>query len=124
MRSTAYWQCDTCHQKIEQPEDGYVEWIISIEPNGRRRGRNLRLVHYFPASPLDTWTGCQSDPNVVRRRENGFLYDQALIDLLGPDSPMFLLELIGEDAMARAEILAMMQRLHGPMYARAHQHDE
>lgn len=123
MTTTSYWQCDTCQQKIEKPEDGYVEWVIYREPNGRRRGRNLRLVHYFPASPLDTLTGCQSDPNVVRRRENGLLYDQALIDVLGPDSPMCLLELIGEDAMATTEILAMMQRLYDPFYARAQQHD-
>ena len=121
--STPTWICDTCQRFIKTPEGGYIEWIV-YHRNGRRYGRSLRLIHHFSASPLDTWTGCQSDPIVVQRRDHGTLYDLSLTDFLGARGYRLLLELLEEKALPTAEVLAMIQRLHGSDYGHLRQPGE
>jgi hypothetical protein len=109
---------------ITSSQDGYIEWIISTDRNGRRRGHGLRLVHQFLASPLGGRNGCQSDPGTVERRYHGLLYDQTLTDFLGADGLMRSVELITKDALPTAEVVEMIKRLHIPGYELARQHSE
>ena len=112
MESISYWTCDTCRGKIENAQDGYVEWTIYRDCNERHRGRNLRLVHHFPASPLRGRNGCQSDPGVEHRWDNGVLHDLPLTDFLGADGLMLLLEMLAEAALPTAAVVEMIKRLH------------
>ena len=45
--------CDTCHEIIKRPEEGYMEWISLHDPTkGAREIHNFRIVHQLHYSPL------------------------------------------------------------------------
>jgi hypothetical protein len=51
------WRCDICGQLISQPDQGMLLWLSRFN-NGRRVGRDLRIVHRMIASPLGRPSKC------------------------------------------------------------------
>jgi hypothetical protein len=43
------WNCDTCGEIIEKPEDGYLEWLDDRPEVDNAYG--FRIVHHAPKSP-------------------------------------------------------------------------
>jgi hypothetical protein len=119
-----YWICDTCGEKIENPKDGWVEWIVvgAGFRGGIKTGRDLRLVHHIPASPLGKPYGCQFNGPEERAKDGGIISDLSLEYFLGPDGLMRLLALISEDELPKEEVLEMIKRLHIPGYEIARHH--
>lgn len=64
LRPLEQWVCDTCGDVIEQPSDGWLEWVRN-DADGRVGG--FRVVHHYKASPRRS-----PDPNV---RTNGCYRD-------------------------------------------------
>ena len=123
MPETKFWICDTCGERINTVEDGWVEWIVAGNSAGERRGRNLRLVHHLPASPRrqEREYGCQ----INERREcdrNEVLLDQSLSDSVGPDGLMNLLSMLAEGELPKESVIEMIKRLHIPGYEVARLH--
>lgn len=105
------WICDECGKAIRKARDGVVEW--SRDKETRWKGRRMRVVHHFLASPLKRKRGdagcCQGGPD----------WDQDPLDhLLGPDGLMQLLALIADKEAPTQDILHTIQRLHLPRFER------
>jgi hypothetical protein len=117
------WTCDTCHQHIMKVKDGWVEWIEFTNQSGTKKGRDLRLVHHKPSSPLKGSThGCQFDGNHEFRKDKGIIHDLPLKNFLGADGLMLLLSLIAENRIPVQKVLEMIKRLHIPGYEHARFH--
>ena len=116
-----YWICDTCEEKIENPKDGWVEWIV-VRDGEKRKGRNLRLVHHMPASPLGKPKGCQFDGKVEFSKDRGIVADLSLEDFLGPNGLMRLLVFLSENELPKEDVLEMIKRLFIPGYEVARHH--
>jgi hypothetical protein len=110
------WTCDSCGGVIENPEDGWVEWIeVSGGRPGEFTGRDLRLVHFGP-----TWPNpCQFDQDVERQRDGGGLCDLPLRAFLGPNGLMYFMNLINMGRLPVQDVLEMMLRCQVPGYDRA-----
>jgi len=84
LKPLKQWICDTCHELIESPKDGYVEWRMN-----RKTGEtyDFRIVHHYPASPRkeeddDTvGEGCYTHSEMNNDLEQ-FLGVQGLIRML------------------------------------------
>lgn len=118
------WFCDVCGDEIRSTDDGWVEWISLSDGEGRRRGRDLRLVHHRPASPLRGTLAarCQFHERNEHARDGGIVNDLPLKSFLGPDGLMRLLAMIAEERAPRDEVLEMIKRLHIPGYEQARLH--
>jgi len=112
MAKTEFWICDVCGQPIERPEDGWVEWIVHC--HGGKMGRDLRLVHHRPASPIPG--GCQFDASREFKRDGGALADHPLTNFMGPSGLMKLLAFIADEKVPTEETLEMIKRIHVPGY--------
>ena len=132
------WICDTCGEIIQGKEDGWVEWIefpegghsfqeyIESQRKGgdiKLRGRNLRLVHHYPASHRTSKYRCQFDQDYERRKDGGEVGDSSLESFLGPDGLMRFLDFIAENRFPNVqEVLEMIKRLLIPGYEHARLH--
>ena len=112
MAQTKFWICDVCGQPIRRPEDGWVEWIV--HSHGGKTGRDLRLVHHRPASPMPG--GCQFNGRREHKRDGGSLGDFPLTEFIGPSGLMRLLAFIANETVPIEETLEMIKRLHVPGY--------
>ncbi|MBP1615300.1 MAG: hypothetical protein H6Q13_2748 [Bacteroidetes bacterium] len=62
--------CDTCGQLIENPEDGYVEWISLFQDNGTVLSKDFRIVHHQPKSPYTHIpSGCYNHDSKIGRSD-------------------------------------------------------
>lgn len=115
MKSKPPWYCDACGEKIENVEDGWVEWLITLDPEitdeperfRRRRGEGLRLVHHRTTNPRCAY------------QERGGLQDMPLGHFLGANGLMALLSFLDEKLIPQEEILELIKRLHIPGYEQA-----
>ena len=48
---TTWWICDSCGQRIECVEQGFVEWLRRWDVNHRPECRGIRIVHDYYNSP-------------------------------------------------------------------------
>lgn len=72
------WRCDTCRGQIDDPRDGWVEWLRTSA--GTYRASSLRLVHSAPASfPRGR---CQYDEGAQFEETGLFVADQSLSSLI------------------------------------------
>ena len=122
MKLSTTWICDTCLEPIESADDGWVEWIEYDDAHGKRRGRDLRLVHHIPASPRSKPHGCQHDERLESQKDRGILYDLSLTDFQGPNGLMRLLVMIHEDQLPRDDVLELIKRINIPGYEHARFH--
>ncbi|MEO7298737.1 MAG: hypothetical protein ABI042_09200 [Verrucomicrobiota bacterium] len=114
------WTCDKCGESIDDVEHGWVEWISCKDTNGNWKGRNLRLVHHQPFSPIKSGNGCQYNQRVDLTNEE-ILSDLPLRSFVGADGLMDLLALTA-DQIPTDEVVEMVKRLHIPNYEAARLH--
>jgi hypothetical protein len=118
------WLCDTCGQIIENVKDGWVEWITYYDEQRNHKGRDFRLVHHLPTSPLKgkTKNGCQFNGRFEYKKDKGMVSDLPLSSFLGSDGLMYLLSKIAEGDIPLEQLLEMIKRLHIPGYEYARNH--
>ena len=119
------WICDTCGQIIAKAKDGWIEWLERKEGE-KFKGRGLRLVHAYPASPRQPGR-CQYDGQREFQENQSTISDLDLESYLGPDGLTDLLSYIGEGQLPNLpteEVLEMIKRLHVPGYEHARDHFE
>jgi hypothetical protein len=54
LKPLQQWVCDTCHEIIERPEDGHVQF----HQDGNKLYDDFIIVHHKPESPLGNQNGC------------------------------------------------------------------
>lgn len=116
MPETTFWICDSCGERINRVEDGWVEWIVVRDQADNKHARDLRLVHHRPASPLKDGVGCQINGHHEYKKDGGLLNDMPLSYFVGPDGLMHLLALLADEEFPRDIVLEMIKRLHIPGY--------
>lgn len=119
---TKDWICDTCGQKIQDPEHGWVEWLAKSDDSGKRSLRGVRLVHHCTHSPLGGENKCQYDGNYEYKKDGHLISDMELKYFLGPNGLMELLSMLSDENVPKEEIIEMIKRLHIPGYERARRH--
>jgi hypothetical protein len=119
MNETKWWRCDTCHERIEAVEDGWVEWLALRGKGDFKSSVGLKLVHHVSASPRKHHGGCQYDQDQEFKARHATLMDGALENFLGPDGLVDLLSMLEGGELPRAEVVEMIQRLHVPGYEEA-----
>lgn len=110
------WICDKCTQLIEQPEDGWLEWLCKEGEDGRLEGRGLRLVHHYPSSPLRTDRRCQYDERLEYPKDGSTVRDFSLKEAIGPDGLMRLLQMLRDNELPQEEVIEIIKRLNIPGY--------
>jgi hypothetical protein len=104
MNVTDYWFCDSCGERIEKAEDGWVEWITYTDKKGKYKARNFRLVHHQ--------RGCQFNEKEEFKKDGGTVSDLPLKSFLGIDGLTYLLSKIAINEIPTVEVLEMIKRLH------------
>ena len=113
------WICDSCHQTIESPKEGYVQWRTD-----NLRSFGFSIVHHQAYSPRGPVGSCY-DPEA--------LSDLQLDKFLGADGLIYLLSLVdpGEHFVQTLEQpyvsdfrgwTEIVKRLQIPYYEEARQH--
>ncbi len=117
------WFCDFCGEAIKKVEDGWVEWIEILHEDGSVTGRDLRLVHHRPASPLkDSPHACQFNGKAEYKKDKGSVSDLGLESFIGPDGLMYLLSFLIRGHLPKEDVIRMILRLHIPGYELARRH--
>ncbi|MDD4564658.1 MAG: hypothetical protein PHE79_04180 [Eubacteriales bacterium] len=109
---TKSWVCDSCGEKIENQQDGWVEWLHKTNYQGAQHScRGIRIVHRI---------NCIYDQDAVFKNENAIAGDSDLESFMGPDGLMQLLSFISEDKFEDTEeVLEIIKRIHIPGYEEA-----
>ncbi len=108
------WRCDRCQGQILSPEDGWVEWLTTLD--GQCWG--LKLVH-----SASYWLRQESNHRCQYKEssESGRLVqDLPLAEFVGYDGLIRFLDIVSEGRLPLTEILQMIQRIHIPGYDSAH----
>lgn len=79
LKPLQQWVCDTCHEIIEKPEDGYVQF----HKDSNKLYDDFIIVHHKPESPLDNKNGCYI-----------YNFDVGLDECLGDNGKVYLLSLL------------------------------
>jgi|CZCB01.1.fsa_nt_gi hypothetical protein len=109
---SAMWYCDKCGGLIEDPKQGWVQWVSYYNAEGRPTGRDLQLVHKTRE--------CRFNSAVEFAKDGGHVYDMGLDHFLRwPDGLMELLFLASEGELPLESVLEMIKRLHIPNYEAA-----
>ncbi|WPJ21704.1 hypothetical protein [Bacillus phage vB_BpuM-ZY1] len=110
------WTCDSCGQIIRNAQDGWVEWLVRMSPEGGSLyAHSLRLVHHRPSSPSPV--GCQYNGQQVSAQNSNIIADQGLEFFTSYDGHMELLEMVSRQEFQNPEeVLEMIKRLHIPNY--------
>lgn len=116
------WVCDTCGQPILKAEDGWVEWINVPQRSGGYRVRDMRLVHHVPTSPRVPNAHCQFDERRELAKDEGIVGDRSLVDYIGPDGLMNLLEHAADPSFEDIDIHEVIKRIQVPGYDLAKSH--
>ena len=118
MEAQRFWYCDSCGEKIESADRGYVEWIVTRNPLDVQKlnGRNLRIVHYD--------TKCYLDEKMEYAIDGGTLQSSELRWFVGPNGLMKLLRIIAQKNFSIEEGFEIIKRIHIPGYETAHRHFE
>lgn len=120
MNKTTYWICDRCRDRINSPNEGWLQWVVRSDPNGEnRRARDIRIVHHATV----TDGKCYVQDCELANRET--LQDGHLDWFLGADGLNSLLELLSRNMFPQDELMEIIKRLHIPGYeiARLHASD-
>jgi hypothetical protein len=57
LKPLKQWICDGCHQIIEDPEQGWVEWLTVLVEDSVRN-KEFRIVHHAEYSPRKPHSNC------------------------------------------------------------------
>lgn len=113
------WTCDVCNQPIHNVQDGWVEWLTRMGPNGTSNySHSLRLVHHMPSSPQPG--GCQYNGNQVYAANKDLVSDLGLDFFSSDDGLVNLLQkLSDQEFQDPEEVIEMIKRLHLSNYEAA-----
>jgi len=109
------WICDTCGERIIDPQHGWVEWI-QVGTGRNTRVRDMRIVHHRPASPRQPEGRCQFNGQDENAKDGGGIGDRPLLSYLGPDGLMNLLEHLADPTFKDIDIPELIKRIHVPGY--------
>jgi hypothetical protein len=112
------WICDSCGQRIDGADEGWVEWLVRQEGD-RPVGRGLRLVH---RATVPEHPGCQYRPDDESKRDGSLVHGGALAEFVTCDGLTRLLSMIAGGEVPNVELLEMIKRLHSPGYEYAWRH--
>lgn len=112
------WTCDTCGERIETVDDGYVEWRQSTVNHQPAVG--FHIVHHASASPRRLadhaqrpGEGCYQHGSMPDRN------DLALRDFIGVTGIARLLAMIEDGVADMAGFLDLFRRVQVPWYEEA-----
>jgi hypothetical protein len=86
------WICDHCHQLIERPEDGWVEWLH----DDKTGAHSFRIVHHASASP-------RGDGRCYRYSDHRDRQDNHLTQYIGPDGMGYALDWLSDGPADRKD---------------------
>lgn len=110
------WYCDTCGEVIEEPVDGWVEWLSGPESQGSSRG--IRIVHH--TADRGDYMACKYDESAELSRDGSIVCGLPLGHMLGADGLVKLLGQLSSGCFAdNSELFRMIQRLQVPGYEQA-----
>jgi hypothetical protein len=112
------WRCDICGQLISQPDQGTLLWL-SRSNNGRRVGRDLRIVHRMTASPLGGPSRCYPNERHELEADGSTISDVTIDRMQGPDGLVRLLSMIEDGEIPSKQVTRMIMRLFVPGYEQA-----
>lgn len=105
---TNYWICDSCGEKIDKLEDGYLQWL-NVNKSNERISKNIKIVHHN--------NDCQFNEREEFLTNNATVGDMSLEYFAGPDGLTRLLEMISDNMFEdKEEILEIIKRIHIPGY--------
>lgn len=105
------WYCDKCGGKIDNVEEGWIEWRTDIYGESTKRASGMRLVHRIDCLYPDN-TG-----------DNTIPADRALKSFSGPDGLINFIEMLQyEEFKNNDEVYEMIKRVHVPGYEEARRH--
>ncbi|MCH5138164.1 hypothetical protein JMF89_13235 [Clostridiaceae bacterium UIB06] len=109
---TKFWICDNCGEKIENIEDGWVEWLeTKREDSIFNLYQGIRIVHR---------SKCNYDQHLVYNKHNAIVGDSDLESFSGADGLIDLLSFISEGYFDNnEELLEIIKRIHIPGYEEA-----
>jgi hypothetical protein len=111
------WCCDKCGRLIERAEDGMLQWLGGTADD-RSIGRDLRIVHHLPASPLGPPNGCYPDQQELEL-DDSELVDGHLESYLGFSGLVDLLSKIEDGELPASDVNKVIMRLFVPDYEHA-----
>lgn len=115
--------CDHCGERIYEPDDGMVLWLVGQDGEGVRQGYDLQIVHCLHASPRAAKLGCFPTEERMRA-ERATLYEYQLRELLDPDGLVLLLPLGERFNLPIRDVHRVIMRLFVPGYDRLHKFEE
>jgi hypothetical protein len=107
------WLCDSCHEVIKAPEDGWFEWYSN---NNTKYEEGFRIVHHKKS--------CMYDDNSLLRQNKSAL-DLNLTDAIGTNAlanALFRIELSEKAKLGKInliEYIEILRRLHIPYWEEA-----
>lgn len=108
---TNYWICDSCGEKINKLEDGYLQWL-NVKRDDVTIRNNMKIVHHN--------TVCQFNEKVEYSTKKATVGDMSLDHFAGPDGLTRLLEMISDDMFEdKEEVLEIIKRIHIPGYEKS-----
>jgi hypothetical protein len=126
LKPLEQWICDACGNVIENPNDGWLEWL----EDENHKAYGFRIVHHLSASPLK---GSKSDGCYAYGREPG-RSDNHLGHFLGVDGLAALLLFLdvgqmdpndtGPHVRSAGELAELFRRLMMAHYEEARQYWE
>ena len=116
------WRCAGCGDLIRKVEDGWVEWLASVDSQGDTRLQGMRLVHNHSASPrIASQYGCQYDPLKEFWNGESIVEGLPLERFVGADGLMLLLSMFSQDELPRDQLLELAKRVQIPGYELTHE---
>jgi len=113
------WICETCGQLIRTPKDGWVEWTLVGTGSSEYKVRDIRIVHFRPASPRGPEGNCQFDQSQEWENGKATIADSSLEEWVGPDGLMNFLEHAARPEFKGIDMMEMLKRVQVPGYDRA-----
>jgi hypothetical protein len=121
------WICDECHELIEHPDHGHLEWIV----DSRERASGFRIVHHERRSPRAIELESRATSmDCYRYARHPRRHDLDLTQFLGPDGLVEMLAFLdpgpyhvpkfdGPRVRDVREFVEVFRRLHVPYYEEA-----
>jgi hypothetical protein len=112
MNETKFWICDNCGKKINNIEEGWVEWLELKDGNGIFNSyHGIRIVHS---------ARCNYNQDLVYKKFRAIVGDMDLQSFSGADGLIDLLLFISEGYFDnKEELLEIIKRIHIPGYEEA-----
>ncbi len=106
------YYCDTCGKRIEDVEDGWIEWLNS-GVNGKTTYKGMRLVHHNKV--------CRYNETVVSNtHKDTIVSDNHLKYFIGDDGLMRMFEYLSDGFFEdTSEVYEMIKRLNVAGYEKA-----